>query len=124
MRGKLWYRSQTLVMEIMAALSERVPSEMDLRELESICGLVRDRRGEGWAKKTIEETIRDLADFGAVRLLDAPSSDGRRGPRERVVRLTVLGAAWADQEEQLPLRFKDLRPLVEDLMYVAGESDG
>lgn len=46
--------------------------------------------GERWGRKTVENTVRDLAAFGAVRIVS-------RG-RDRVVAMTVLGLAWLEGE--------------------------
>lgn len=84
MRGEVWRRSRYLVAHVLGEVwEEPVP----LPELVESASVLLDEKGRPkWSAKTVENTVRDLAAFGAVE-------KSRRG-RDVMVVATVLGKAW------------------------------
>lgn len=87
MQGEIWRRSRVLVAELLGTVIEE-PGGVHLPDLVEAGVRLADREGhQRWPAKTVDNTIRDLAAFGAVRV----STHGKR----RVVHATVLGMAWS-----------------------------
>lgn len=87
MTGEIWRRSRVLVAHLVGEVREvgevgipaLIRSADDLTDPEA--------EGSGWSPKTVENVIRDLADFGVFRVVSRPG-------RDRSVRVSVLGEAW------------------------------
>lgn len=115
MQGELWRRSRYLVAHLVGEVDEA--GEVRLPDLiASAGGMVDEKTGrERWSAKTIENTVRDLVAFGALRVV-------QRG-RDRVLSSTVLGRAWragillpgigglALLEDAVAELFEDLEPV-------------
>lgn len=84
MQGEIWRRSRSLV----AFLVGQAEAEVRVPDLYGFAAAIRKEDGSGprWSPKTIENTVRDMAAFGLIRVME-------RG-RDRVAMVTVLGRAW------------------------------
>lgn len=84
MQGEVWRRSRWLVAHVMGEAWDEPVRLPDL--VESAAVLVDEQGRPKWSAKTVENTVRDLVAFGALRI-------AQRG-RDRLVSVSVLGRAW------------------------------
>ena len=94
MQGELWRRSRLLIKVLWGEVLRVDPEPVRLVELIALgCDTPGPNPGpqgsQHWSRKTVENTIRDMAAFGLVRVKE-------RG-RDRVVSATPLGLAWRAQ---------------------------
>lgn len=107
MQGEVWRRSRYLVAWILGETWDdevRLPALID-RALEE---LVDENERARWSAKTVENTVRDLVAFGALRVV-------QRG-RDRVLSATVLGKAWNAGEVLPPIGGDELEAAVTELL--------
>lgn len=108
MQGEVWRRSRFLVAWILGETWDdevRLPDLVD-RALEE---LLDENERARWSAKTVENTVRDLVAFGALRVV-------QRG-RDRVLSGTILGKAWS-AGEVLPPIGEDLEEAVDGLLGI------
>lgn len=85
-QGELWRRSRLLIAHLVGEVLD--VDEVRLVDLVASARALEDEEGVAvWSEKTISNVVRDLADFGAFRILNRQRGD-------RAVRLTILGRAW------------------------------
>ena len=108
MQGEVWRRSRFLVAWI---LGETWDQEVRLPDLidGALEELVDENDRARWSAKTVENTVRDLVAFGALRVV-------QRG-RDRVHTATILGKAW-NAGEVLPPIGPELEAAVDELLEV------
>lgn len=110
-QGEVWRRSKLLVAVLLGEVLDE--EEVSLPDLVALGAATKDDEGlVVWSEKTVSNVVRDLADFGAFRVV-------QRTRKDRAVRLTILGLAWIEGE-LLPRDLKDLRVKVGELF---GEED-
>lgn len=87
MQGAIWRRSRFLVRYLVGVLVDEDPEPVRLPDLVGAMEEVIGPEGRPrWSRKTVENAVRDLAAFGAIRVTE-------RG-RDRVATLTIMGLAW------------------------------
>ena len=109
MQGEVWRRSRFLVAWI---LGETWDQEVRLPDLidGALEELVDENDRARWSAKTIENTVRDLVAFGALRVV-------QRG-RDRILTASILGKAWIAGELLPPIGGDELEAAVTELLEV------
>jgi hypothetical protein len=89
MQGEIWRRSRFLIAFLLEEIQGSENQESRLPDLIAHGASIPNQKRPGetlWSAKTVENTIRELVAFGALRL-------AQRG-RDRFAIVTVLGLAW------------------------------
>ena len=109
MQGEIWRRSRYLIALLWGEVIEAHPEPVRLAELIAAgCDMVDPEGVPRWQRKTVENVMRDLAAFGAVRVKE------KDGGRDRLVSATVLGLAW-QAGVPIPRELSDIKKAYEQV---------